>query len=195
VLLGPCVPRAPPTLRRVLPRTRLGTIHVSVGLSLGMGGQGYRRRGVTGQCETGGVTSRLTVLGSCGAWPRLESMPLPHYLPDSGVRLTGPGLTVAYTEDTGPDPGLAGLGRDADLCIAGATDRSQQPGAPAAPPGPAMNLSAREADEAAAAARAGRLLLCHFWPGNDRLASRAAAAAAFSGEILLASEGLGVPLG
>jgi ribonuclease BN (tRNA processing enzyme) len=58
-----------------------------------------------------------------------------------------------------------------------------------------MNLSAREAGEAAAAARAGCLFLSHFWPGNDRLASRAAAAAAFSGEILLANEGFEVPLG
>ena len=126
---------------------------------------------------------------------RLESMLLPHYLPNAGVRLSGPGLIVAYTGDTGPDPGLAGLGRDADLYIADATDRTQQPGAPAAPSGPAMNLTAREAGQAAAAAGARRLLLSHFWPGNDRQASRAAAAAAFSGEILLADEGLEVPLG
>ena len=126
---------------------------------------------------------------------RLESMLLPHYLPNAGVRLSGPGLIVAYTGDTGPDPGLAGLGRDADLYIADATDRTQQPGAPAAPSGPAMNLTAREAGEAAAAAGAGRLLLSHFWPDNDRQASRTAAAAAFSGQILLADEGLEVPLG
>ena len=126
---------------------------------------------------------------------RLESMLLPHYLPNAGVRLSGPGLIVAYTGDTGPDPGLAGLGRHADLYIADATDRTQRPGAPAAPSGPAMNLTAREAGEAAAAAGAGRLLLSHFWPDNDRQASRTAAAAAFSGQILLADEGLEVPLG
>ena len=116
--------------------------------------------------------------------------------PEVGKQVaTGPGLIVAYTGDTGPDPGLAGLGRHADLYIADATDRTQRPGAPAAPSGPAMNLTAREAGEAAAAAGARRLLLSHFWPGNDRQASRAAAAAAFSGEILLADEGLEVPLG
>jgi phosphoribosyl 1,2-cyclic phosphodiesterase len=60
---------------------------------------------------------------------------------------------------------------------------------------PALNLTAREAGEAAAAAGARRLLLTHFWPDNDRLASRAAAAAAFGGEILIADEGLQVPLG
>jgi hypothetical protein len=35
----------------------------------------------------------------------------------------------------------------------------------------------------------------HFWPDNDRRASRCAAAAEFSGEILLADEGLEVLLG
>jgi ribonuclease BN (tRNA processing enzyme) len=123
---------------------------------------------------------------------RLESMLLPHYLPNAGVRLSAPGLTLAYTGDTGPDPALAELGREADLYIADATDRVQQTGGPA---GPALNLTAREAGEAAAAAGARRLLLTHFWPGNDRRASRAAAAAAFRGDILLADEGLEVPLG
>ena len=126
---------------------------------------------------------------------RLESMLLPHYLPNSGVRLSGPGLTVAYTGDTGPDPALAELGRDADLFIVDATDRWQRPSSPDVPPaGPVLNLTAREAGQAAAAARARRLLLTHFWPDNDRQASRADAAAAFGGEILLADEGLEVPI-
>jgi ribonuclease BN (tRNA processing enzyme) len=126
---------------------------------------------------------------------RLESTPLPHYLPNSGVRLSAPGLTVAYTGDTGPDPRLAELGRDADLYIVDATDRWQRPGAPAAPSGPSLNLTAREAGEAAAAAGARRLLLTHFWPDNDRQAARAAAEAAFGGEVLIAEEDLEVQLG
>jgi ribonuclease BN (tRNA processing enzyme) len=126
---------------------------------------------------------------------RLESMLLPHYLPNAGVRLSGDGLTLAYTGDTGPDPALAELGRGADLFIADATDLGQRPGSLAAPPGRALNLTAREAGEAAAAAGARRLLLTHFWPDNDRQASRASAAAAFRGDILLAEEGLEVPLG
>jgi ribonuclease BN (tRNA processing enzyme) len=127
---------------------------------------------------------------------RLESTPLPHYLPNSGVRLSAPGLTVAYTGDTGPDPRLAELGRGADLYIVDATDRWQRPGAPAAPAGgPTLNLTAREAGEAAAAAGARRLLLTHFWPDNDRQAARAAAEAAFGGEVLIAEEDLEVQLG
>jgi ribonuclease BN (tRNA processing enzyme) len=117
---------------------------------------------------------------------RLESWALPHYVPNAGVRLSAPGLTVAYTGDTGPDPALADIGRDADLYIVDATDRES-----GAPP---LNLTAREAGEAAAAAGADRLMLTHFWPGNDRDRSRAAAAAVFGGEVLIADEGVVVDL-
>jgi ribonuclease BN (tRNA processing enzyme) len=126
---------------------------------------------------------------------RLESMPLPHYVPNAGIRLTAPGLTLAYTGDTGPDPAIAELGRHADLFIVEATDSAQRPGGRAALTGTVLTLTAREAGEAAAAAGASRLLLTHFWPDNDREVSRADAAAAFQGEILLADEGLEVPLG
>jgi ribonuclease BN (tRNA processing enzyme) len=105
------------------------------------------------------------------------------------VRLSTPTLTVAYTGDTGPDPALAEVGRDADLYIVDATDRWQQAGVPPSAPGPPMNLTSREAGEAAAAAGADRLMLTHFWPGNDRDRSREAAAEVFSGEVLIADEG------
>ena len=124
---------------------------------------------------------------------RLESWSLPHYVPNAGVRLSAPEFIVAYTGDTGPDPALADVGRDADLFIVDATDRHQHAGNP---PGaqPPMNLTARGAGEAATAAGAHRLMLTHFWPGNDRDRSRAAAAEAFSGEILIADEGAVVDL-
>jgi phosphoribosyl 1,2-cyclic phosphodiesterase len=70
------------------------------------------------------------------------------------------------------------------LYIVDATDRWQRPGAPAVPTG-----------QAAAAAAARRLLLTHFWPDNDRQAARAAAEAAFGGEVLIAEEDLEVQLG
>jgi ribonuclease BN (tRNA processing enzyme) len=124
---------------------------------------------------------------------RLQSWSLPHYVPNAGVRLSTPGLVVAYTGDTGPDPALAEVGRDADLFIVDATDRYQRAGKlPGAQP--RMNLTAREAGEAATAAGAHTLMLTHFWPGNDRDRARAAAAEAFSGEILLADEGAVIDL-
>jgi ribonuclease BN (tRNA processing enzyme) len=121
---------------------------------------------------------------------RLVSRALPHYVLNAGVRLSAPGLTVAYTGDTGPDPSLAELGRNADLYIVEASDRHQQPGTPPAPPGSPMHLTSRDAGEAATAAGARRLLLTHFWPGNDRQRSGIEAAEVFPGEVLLAQEGL-----
>ena len=125
---------------------------------------------------------------------RLKSRILPHYVPNAGVRLSAPELTVAYTGDTGPDPALAEIGRDADLFIVDATDRYQQRGTIPPDAEPAMNLTSRQAGEAATAAGARKLLLTHFWPGNDRDRSRAAAAEAFSGEILIADEGTVIDL-
>jgi ribonuclease BN (tRNA processing enzyme) len=87
---------------------------------------------------------------------------------------------------------LAGL-EDGERSLVDATDRYQHAGRPpnAQPP---MNLTAREAGEAARAARAHTLMLTHFWPGNDRDRSRTAAAEAFPGEILIADEGAVVDL-
>lgn len=125
---------------------------------------------------------------------RLESWVLPHFVPSVGVRLSDRDLTVAYTGDTGPDEALVDLGRDADLYVMEATDRNQQRAVPQATNGQQMHLSARDAGHAAARAGARRLLLTHFWPGNDRETSRTAAADVFLGEVLIASEGLEVNL-
>lgn len=120
---------------------------------------------------------------------RLHSVALPHFVPNAGVRLSAPGLVVAYTGDTGPDPALADLGKDADLYIIEATSRSQQANTPQAPMGPQMHLRAQDAGQAAQAAGARRVLLTHFWPGNDRARSAAEAREVFSGEVLIAEEG------
>lgn len=125
---------------------------------------------------------------------RLESWALPHFVPNAGVRLSSPGLTVAYTGDTGPDEALADLGRDADLYVMEATDRNQRPAVPPATTRRQMHLSARDAGEVATQAGARRLRLTHSWPDNDREASRASAAEVFPGEVLIADEGLEVEL-
>jgi ribonuclease BN (tRNA processing enzyme) len=124
---------------------------------------------------------------------RLESFSLPHYVPNAGVRLSAPGLTVAYTGDTGPVPALTELGADADLYVMAAS--SPHPPTAADLAGEEqMLLSAHDAGLAAAAAGARRLLLTHFRPGSDRERNRAAAAEVYTGEIILASEGLTIPL-
>jgi ribonuclease BN (tRNA processing enzyme) len=117
----------------------------------------------------------------------LETVLLPHYVTNLGIRLTAPGVSVAYTGDSGPSPDLAKLAQGTDLFI---TDATLQ--------GPSPQTSPRyimTATEAARGARgATRLLLTHFWPGSDRSVSVAEARAEFSGEVIAAEEGLTIPL-
>lgn len=133
--------------------------------------------------------------GSYNVGPfEMQSWSLPHFVPNAGVRLAADGLVVAYTGDTGPDPCLPELARGADLFIAEASDRRQRPDTPSATEGQRMHLSAHDAGAAAQAADAKALLLTHFWPGNDREASRNEAAAAYDGKVLLADEGMQIDL-
>ncbi|MQA12354.1 MAG: MBL fold metallo-hydrolase [Pseudonocardiaceae bacterium] len=115
----------------------------------------------------------------------LESMTLPHHVPNVGIRLIAPGLVVAYTGDTGPDPALEILGAHADLYLMEATRQ-----APAPPGSPRLVLTAREAGEWATKARAHRLVLTHFWPGADRAVSVRQARETFHGDVLAAEDGL-----
>jgi ribonuclease BN (tRNA processing enzyme) len=120
---------------------------------------------------------------------RMTPYPLPHHQPNFGVRLTAPGLTVAYTGDTGPSPLLAELGRDADLFICDATLRTPPPEGE-----PRYLMTAAEAGHWAQRARARRLLLTHFWPGTDRPAAAEEARAEFGGEVLVADEDSAIEL-
>jgi ribonuclease BN (tRNA processing enzyme) len=112
---------------------------------------------------------------------RLTGIPLPHHVPNAGIRLEADDAVLAYTGDCGPDPRLADLGRNADLFVVEATDR----------PGRSPHLmTADDAGRWAARAGARRLMLTHFWPGNDRARAVAAARAHFAGEVLAADEDL-----
>jgi ribonuclease BN (tRNA processing enzyme) len=121
----------------------------------------------------------------------LESVALPHHVPTAGVRLTSPGLTIAYTGDSGPDPALEELGRNTDIYIVDAT----HPTPPADTAGrPRRLLSAAEAGEVATAAGARRLVLTHFWPETDRELAVSEARRSFAGEIHQANEGAVIEL-
>lgn len=113
----------------------------------------------------------------------LTGVDLPHFVPNAGIRLQADRV-LAYTGDTGPAPALAELGRDADLFIVEATDR---PG-----DNSGLLMTATEAGRWAEAAGAHRLMLAHFWPGNDRAAAVEAARRTFTGEVLAAAEGMTV---
>lgn len=116
----------------------------------------------------------------------VTGMELPHHVRNVGIRLTTRTRTVAYTGDTGPSPVLAELGRRADLYIMEATLQE--------PSREGHLLSAAEAGQWATEAQARRLLLTHFWPGNDRGVSLRQAAAHYGGELLAAEEGLVIDL-
>ncbi|PZF87199.1 MBL fold metallo-hydrolase [Micromonospora deserti] len=120
----------------------------------------------------------------------LTGLSLPHFVPNAGIRLQAGEIALAYSGDTGPDPLLAELGRDTDLFIIEATDRDGEILRPT------RNLmTSTEAGHWAARAGARRLMLTHFWPGNDRAASVAAARDVFEGGVLAAEEDLVITLG
>lgn len=121
---------------------------------------------------------------------RVDTWPLPHTVPNAGLRLLAGGRALAYTGDTGPSPAIAELARAADLFLAEASFPEQVPASAAW-----YLSSARQAGEAAAAAGAGRLLLTHLLPGTDPEAAEDAARRAYDGELGVARPGVVVDLG
>ncbi|MGI0071859.1 MAG: MBL fold metallo-hydrolase [Thermoplasmata archaeon] len=120
---------------------------------------------------------------------RLRTAALPHFIPNLGVRVEVEGLTIAYTGDTGPTPRVAEFARGVDLFVCEATYlEAPREG------GERFLLTAAEAGRYAREAGVARLMLTHFWPGEERSRSRAEAAREFAGEILLAEEGLSLSL-
>jgi ribonuclease BN (tRNA processing enzyme) len=113
----------------------------------------------------------------------LETALLPHYVTNLGVRLSAPGVTIAYTGDSGPSPDLNALAQDADVYISDATLQGASPATT-----PRYVMTATEAAVGAAGAK--RLLLTHFWPGSDRALSVSEAQQVFTGEVIAAEEGL-----
>ena len=119
----------------------------------------------------------------------VESRPLPHSVPNAGVRLTAAGHALVYTGDAAPDPALVELARDADVLLAEASFVDEVPG-----DGPTLS-SARDVGRQAAAAGVGTLVLTHLLPGTDRRRSAAAARAEFGGPIRVARPGLTLEVG
>jgi ribonuclease BN (tRNA processing enzyme) len=119
---------------------------------------------------------------------RFATRLLPHWVPNSGMRITADGAVLAYTGDTGPSDEIEAIARDADLLIAEASWQDADLASGKQP----FHLTARQSAQHATRAGARRTLLSHFWPGSDRNLSREQAAEAYDGELLLANEGLAV---
>jgi ribonuclease BN (tRNA processing enzyme) len=114
---------------------------------------------------------------------------LPHWVPNVGLRLAADGAVLAYTGDSGPDPAIITLARDADVLLAEAT----YPG-PVPPDARGLLSSAPDAARQAAQAGAAHLALTHLWPGTSRDAARTAAEAAYPGPVSIAAPGLTLDL-
>ena len=107
-----------------------------------------------------------------------------HPVETYGFRVEHAGQVVAYSADTGPCDALISLARDADVLLAEASFVE----APDLPPD--LHLTARQAAEHAARAGAGELVLTHLVAWNDPAVSQAEAAAAYDGQLRLASSGM-----
>jgi ribonuclease BN (tRNA processing enzyme) len=113
----------------------------------------------------------------------LDTVLLPHYVTNLGIKLTATGLSVGYTGDSGPSPLLPTLAEGTDLFISDATLQGPSPTTTQR-----YVMTATEAATGAAGAQT--LLLTHFWPGSDRSVSVTEAQKVFAGEVIAAEEGL-----
>jgi ribonuclease BN (tRNA processing enzyme) len=120
----------------------------------------------------------------------VDTWPLPHFVPNAGLRLTAGGRVLAYTGDTGPCREIVDLARDADLFLAEATHPERVPEEDAR-----FLSSARQAGEYAARAGAALLLLTHLWPGTLPAQALRAARATYDGDVDVAREEETVDLG
>ncbi|HVS19388.1 MAG TPA: ribonuclease Z [Planctomycetota bacterium] len=117
---------------------------------------------------------------------RLTWTPTEHTSEALAWRADLPGAALAYSGDSPETPGVADLARGVDLFTVECShaDGHGVPG----------HLTPSSAARLAARAGARRLLLTHFYPQIDPEEARVVAARTFAGEILVARDGLRVPL-
>ncbi len=115
---------------------------------------------------------------------RVTAAPVSHPVEAFGFRVEHGGVSIAYSGDTGECDALVDLAAGADLLLAEASFLDK-PGLPTD-----LHLTARQAGEHAARARARRLVLTHLVPWNDAASTLAEAkASGFRGDIELAYQG------
>jgi ribonuclease BN (tRNA processing enzyme) len=119
----------------------------------------------------------------------IDSRPLPHSIPNAGVRISAGGSSLTYTGDAGPTDVLVALASGTDLLLAEATYVESVPSG-----NEGVLNSALLVGHQARRAGAARLLLTHLLPGTDPEASRAAAGRFFDDWIAVATPGTVVDL-
>ena len=102
----------------------------------------------------------------------VETVSLPHFVQNVGLRMRAGGSVLSYTGDTGPSPNLLPLAREADVFLAEATFPRL------VPPDMQRHLSsALQAGEVAARSSVRHLVLTHLQPDTNPAAAETAAAA------------------
>ncbi|GAA2663387.1 MBL fold metallo-hydrolase [Paractinoplanes durhamensis] len=125
------------------------------------------------------VTHDLPIPGRVQIGPlTVDTMLMPHFLPNAGIRVSAGGTSFAYTGDSGPHEPFTAFAADVDLLIAEATYATEMP-----PNRVGMLNTAIGAAELAARSGAHTLWLTHLWPGSDPTAHLAAATSAWPGPV------------
>lgn len=114
----------------------------------------------------------------------VRTVPLPHFVPNLGVRLTGD-TVLAYTGDAAPDDAVLELARDADVLLAEASFARTVPEKLRAGLNTAATVGRQAVD-----AGVRRLVLAHLFPTTDAVDALAAARESYAGPIDVATPGL-----
>jgi len=113
----------------------------------------------------------------------VEPIRVAHPVPAYGLRISADGVTLGYSGDTGPCPGLDEVARDVDLLLAEASFRSGDDN-------PAnLHLTGSDCGETATRVGVRRLLLTHVPPWHDAEDSLAEARSTYDGPVALARTG------
>jgi ribonuclease BN (tRNA processing enzyme) len=117
----------------------------------------------------------------------LDTCRVPHTPESVAVSLTAPEGRLVYTGDTGPSPDLARWATGCDVLLAECS----------LPPALALeiHLTPEQAGELARDAKAGRLVLTHFYPPVETSDPTRAAGTRFKGAIAMAKDGDRFPIG
>ena len=121
---------------------------------------------------------------------RLRFAPTRHYIQTFAIRYDCDGASVTYSADTAPEPRVSALAEGCDVFLCEAT----------LGPGDADgrvrgHMTAEEAGALGRDAGAGRLVLTHYGSGTTEDELRERAASSFDGEIVIADDGIALPLG
>lgn len=114
---------------------------------------------------------------------RVEVARVTHPIPAFAVKVTAGNAALVYSGDTGPCLALVELAKGADLLLAEASflEGADNP--------EGMHLTGRQAGQAAAESRAGRLVLTHIPPWYDTQLAQGEARQVFHGRIDVAVAG------